>query len=228
MMRRLRLGVPLLAAVAAVVGAVLAIVQPWDSAEDLLVHEAAGQGQEYSFCNVSLQAPPSVRVFPRIAPSPPDGKLRQALVAVIDIPTEMRNAESPYELPSGIAIDAQTGEVLEESYRTPADRGILKGVLAARRIGPPDASIPAWPRTDTQPKASEKIKADKLEYLPPDPGAGMIISHISAQSTLLQIETCKSKVSIDEETGVIVNREVHPDEEQMFQRLLNEVTALGQ
>ncbi len=227
MMRRLRLGVPLIA-VAVVTGAVLFIIQPWSQ------EEAAGQPVEFSLCNVSVGfVPQDVAVGPY--PLPTNSGQKMHLLIYAPLPQAERVIIDPgtakgVPVESRVAIDAQTGEVVFEHYRTTAEEAKLKGVLATLRVGPPDPSVPAWPRTDTPPRA-EKVEVSGPDglaiqrYRPPDPGSGILVSVIEGTPYFFRLvaRTCSSKAEIDGQTGAVVTLDVTPEEMQMFQRFLAQI-----
>ena len=232
MIRRWRQGVLLAAVAAAVVAGVLLATQPWGG--ETLVQEAAGQPSEYTLCNVSVSdIPADVAVGPYLL-----GEKFHVLIYVPVPEGEEKIAIDPdtgkgVPVESRIAIDAETGQVVFEHYKTPAEEAKLMGVLATLRVAEPDPSVPAWPRTDTPPQADKKDLRGLdwlpgMRYRPPDPGSGLVVSVItgtslSSDSQTLVARTCDSEVRVDRETGQTIKMEVTPGEKAMFRRFLDEV-----
>ncbi len=77
----------------------------------------------------------------RLATGPGIGGLRYEVRLGIAVNTETR--EIDYAIPSGIAIDAETGRLLDEYYRSGVEEERLKGVLATLRVRPPDSRAPS-------------------------------------------------------------------------------------
>jgi len=225
----LRVGIPL--AVAAAVAAVLAFaIRPWEDGPGPFVQEAAGQAQEYSFCDVSVQVPPGFIAYATERPSP-EGRLTKVLMVEAERPKGEAGVADPVtgppeKLPSSVAIDPKTGAVLGERYRTSDDEQRIGQALAGLRVGPRDASIPAWPVTDTAPQAQEKVEARKIQYRPPDGRAGMLVSYLFAGSNVLRVATCDSEISIDLDSGTVTDGKVSPAEQPAFDRFLAEVDGL--
>ncbi len=107
---------------------------------------------------------------------------------------------------------------------------------------PPESEIlevpvePAWPRNDRRPE-SEVIEVldtpDKtgLKYRKPEPGSGMVagptVGPTSERplSQWLVAYTCDSLLALHTETGEVLQRDVVPEEEAMFQRFLDAVVV---
>lgn len=230
MRRFLRVGIPLAVAAAAAAAAFAFAIRPWEDGPGSLVQEAAGQVQDYSFCDVSVQVPPGFIAYATERPSP-EGRLTKVLVVEAERPKgEAGVAESvtgpPDKLPSSVAIDPKTGTVLGEHYSTSEDEQGIRQVLAGLRVGPLDTSVPAWPVTDTRPQAQDKVKALKIEYRSPDSRAGMLVSYLFAGSNVLRVSTCDSEISIDLESGTLIESKVSPAEQPAFDRFLDEVDGL--
>ncbi len=228
MRRSLRVGIPL--AVATAVVAALVMAQPWHEGPGSLVQEAAGQVQDYSFCDVSVHVPPGFIAYATERPSP-QGRLTKVLMVEAERPKgEAGVVESvtgpPDKLPSSVVIDPKTGAVLGEHYQTSGDEQRIGQVLAGLRVGPLDASVPAWPVTDTRPQAQEKIKVSKVQYRPPDSRAGMLVSYLFASSNVLLVSTCDSEVSIDVDSGALMKSKITATDKPAFDRFLGQVDGL--
>lgn len=244
MKRKLFRAVPIaVLAAAAVAGGVLLWTQPWS--DDTPVEQAAARA-EYGFCDVFISdVPADVHVTAsRIPDLLIDGVGAEGIVVAF-VPSPDGDPETSPHLYSGsyVSIDAQTGEITQEQYRTPADEVRLKALLATLRVGPWEPAGPAWPRTDTPPTGELgeilrpfRVPADDdevaLTYHKPEPGSGMLASPVPGvtpegwMSRRLVAYTCDSVVEIDAETGEVIRREVVPGEEAMFQRFMNEVEVL--
>jgi hypothetical protein len=140
-----------------------------------------------------------------------------------------------FPLPSSVGIDAATGELVFEDYRTAGEEATLREALAMVTVGPWQPAGPAWPRTDTAP-TGEVIGIRKpvevltdydkviLTYREPDALSGLIAGTTRGDSfDRISAFTCDSIVEIDGRTGSVNRDEVTPDERAMFDRFLSEV-----
>jgi hypothetical protein len=194
---------------------------------------------DYGICNVSVGAvPEGVRVAPVPLPRPPGFVntptymslyLLLSLPVPPDLPRPARNPDTGIDpdLQSRVYIDAATGEVAFENYRTASEEAILKEALASLRVGPWQPTSDVWPRTDTPPKKALREEDDsvtKIQYRPPDDGSGLMLSRPQGDTfSRLTAFTCESVLEIDGVSGEVLRQEVVPQEQAMFGRFLGEV-----
>jgi hypothetical protein len=249
MKRTLRLVLPIAAVVAAVVAGVLLATRLWEDGK--AVQEAAATPAEFGVCNVSVSnIPPDVKVAPFLFPvlegagsAWQPGKSGELIFLRVSVPVPPGQEPfvDEFGLPVGagaVLINAVTGEIAAEGYRTPAAEAKIKGVLATLRVGPWEPAGSAWPRTDTPPTGEVveiykpvEVLADynkvTLKYRRPEHGSGMFGGITQGDNfSRLRAYTCDSIVEVDAWTGKVLRKEVVPQEEAMFQRFLGEVEAL--
>jgi hypothetical protein len=129
--------------------------------------EDVGLVAGYRFCNVSVETfGRDVRVFARTGPIPPHGLIRPVLVLAFqpqlggDIVTqfggqptsalplgvafESETGVIDYAVPSTVVIEARTGELLDEFYRSPNEEVELRRVLRTLEIGMEDPTQPGY------------------------------------------------------------------------------------
>jgi hypothetical protein len=229
MIRRWRQGVLLAAvAAAAVVGGILLATRPWS--DETLVQEAAGQPVEHRACNVVFPIPPEsseFEIIPIAAKPFNDGN--PSLIVRMDTPrrfTDPNTSEVTIERP-GAFIDAETGKVLSETYYTPSDETRLREVLATIRVEPFDPATAPWPYSDA---TTAPIKLDKVppnggvEIRSPDPGSGLVLMD---GGDFLDVNSCKSTMRVDIQSGAIIRQDIHPDDAAAFQTFLDQVEVKG-
>lgn len=240
MNRRLRIILPVLAVVGAAGATSLVLTRPWDGPE--VVERADASPREMGICNVSVtDIPDGVMAAPITWPVPvghannkptPNGPAGDWIYLLIWMPLNpgdpgFEGLSAPNK--SRVALDARTGDVIFEHYRTPGDEVILGGILdGAVRLGPWSPSGAAWPRTDTPPTGEIIDTADPaldrpgIAYRRPDPASGLIAGHITGGTKdRIQAYTCDSIVEVDLETGRVTRNDVTPQEQAMFQRFLS-------
>jgi len=171
MMRILRRWLPLAAVAAAAIAAgVLLATRSGNEATKVDIQvppEEPGLVTGYRFCNVSLETfGRDVRVFARSGPIPPHGLIRPVLVLVFypplggDIVTDFGGhptyalplgvvADSEtgvidYAVPSTVVIEARTGELVDEFYRSANEEVELRRVLRTLEIGIEDPTQPGY------------------------------------------------------------------------------------
>jgi hypothetical protein len=235
MSRILRLGIPL-AMGAAAVAAALVVTQPWDGGGESAASQP--EAQVYGVCNVSVRsAPDGVKVAPLSWPAPKGQEntpANESLYLALWIPSPSdapRYTINPQtglysDVTSLVAIDAATGQVASEHYRTAEEEAALKGVVSTLKVGPWEPQGPAWPRTDTPPR-NEPIEPlgpfdAKVKYRQTEAGSGLTVGETHGDTFIrVSAYTCKSVVDIDGRTGEIIREQVAPDEQAMFDRFLN-------
>ncbi len=247
MIRRWRRGLVLAAVGVAAVAGVLLTTQPWTG--ETPVQEAVAQPAEFGMCNVSVSnIPPGLKVSRLVLPAQvykdeydsPSG-MAFFLQISVPLPEGAKRPGPPSSdaefISSNVIIDAQTGEVISERYKTAADEAAFKPVLARLQVGPWRPTGVAWPRTDTPP-TGEMIEFPKvitvaadyfkptLKYREPEAGSGMLAGRMGFATLpdMLRAYTCESLVEISDR-GEVLSWEVTSEEELMFQRFLNEVVA---
>lgn len=242
----MRLGLPIVVLAALIVAGVLLATRPWAG------EEATARPAEFGLCNVSVNdIPPGVEVLAFVSPiAGPEGSAWEPfksgdlilLRVLVPVPEGQEPFVDEYGLPlpaGAVQINAMTGEVEYEDYRTPEAESKIKAVLETLKVGPWEPAGPAWPRTDTSPdsdivelrSAEEALTVDTkptLKYRLPEDGSGMITrrSTVSAgvgEPLMLRAFTCESIVEVHGTTGEVLQRDVVPEEEAMFQRFLDEV-----
>jgi hypothetical protein len=220
---------------------------PWGGDD---VREAEATPADYGICNVSVSdLPEGVEATTLPYPAPrgdgntPAGKSIYLFLRVPLAPDQPWSEEDPAtgtvrDVRSRVVIDAVTGDVVFENYRTPAEQTMLKEALETLSVGPWRPVVDAWPRTDTSPTTGEVIEIRKpvevltdydkviLTYRRPDPRSGLIAGTTRGDSfDRISAYTCDSIVEIDGRTGSVIRDEVTPDERAMFDRFLSEVNV---
>jgi hypothetical protein len=195
MRRCLSLGIPLLAASAAVAAILLLAIQPWGD------DEASGNPIEYRLCDVVIQAPPDAfNIYPL-----PDGENLWLMVRSKERTAAVNpQPGAPALQHSQVSVDAKTG-AFKEHYATPDDEAALKPLVSQRKIYPLDTTTAPWPYTDSvqlRPQRARQGAEGMIEWRQPDPGAGLAVDYIISEGIDSSIESlalsnCRSTMRMD-------------------------------
>jgi hypothetical protein len=226
---KVRYGLAVLAGIVLVVVITVCpyIGMPWGGDD---VREAEATPADYGICNVSLSnLPEGVRAAPVPLPHPSvtsNNPTDQVLYLMLSIRVPP-NVPNPTGVQSRVYINAATGEVTFEHYRTPEDESLLGESLASLHVGPWQPTGNAWPRTNTAPANDVRDLGSprfKIRYRSPDTSAGLMVGFRSGDTlSRLSAYTCDSIVEIDGKTGEVLRQEVVPQEQAMFDRFLGDV-----
>lgn len=214
--------------VAAVALVVLLVVRAGDDGEDDRARVGSERPRAMSICNVSLHSV-SDQVVVEAFPDVLDPDRPRLITLTIPIPNRLElypDAGLTEPIESLVALNAETGEVVVEHYRTREEKVELQRVLSKMVVGPPDSD--AWPRVDREPEHIRARLAGNIAYRPPDPRSGLLVSFSAAEEPSVLVSTCDSSVAISAETGEVLASDVHQEEEAMFERFLSEVLGLQQ
>jgi hypothetical protein len=197
--------VPVLILVAVIVGAVCWIYL--DGEEDA---EAGLEVFRWGNVTVQIERDSGVVAVPEFAPAeikPPDGG--QVLLLV--------------KGESRLAIDAETGEILQDS-RQEADEQAIEHVLSTLTIdsGPPASN--AWPYGGDPPNTPREAWG-KITFLLPDRASGITVNLQIGDSTeggtnAIQLTNGRSTLSINADTGEIFKEttNIAPEDQEAFDR----------
>ncbi|MCH8050682.1 MAG: hypothetical protein IIC86_01555 [Chloroflexi bacterium] len=238
-----RYGLAVLAGVVLIVGGVvLALTQPWEGST------ATGETITYRTCDVTVEGPPppSPEAFFKpggLTPgtilistrrlNPPVLSIRLPGTGTAPVP----GASGPDLLATGdshVRINALTGGVLREVYRTAADEELLSGIASTARVDPLDPATAPWPYTDEAQLPVKRFETGNIEYRHPDPGAGIRISSYYGRITIpredigfLILDNCRSRSWIGTTTGKVLDEmsDVHADDQAAFQRFHDDVNV---
>jgi len=128
---------------------------------------------------------------------------------------------------SYLAIDAHTGQVLDEAIRA-QDRGIFDIVLATVRIEGERISGAPWPYGATLPTTPPRALG-AITYIEPDPASGIVAGPIYAYSpggpsTILRFYNTRSVRLVDAERGQLIeDLAMHPEDKEAFDRLMAQI-----
>ncbi|MBI2913010.1 MAG: hypothetical protein HYY03_03725 [Chloroflexi bacterium] len=132
-----------------------------------------------------------------------------------------------------MAIDPETGQVIFEQYLAPSDEDLLKSVLATLRVEPIDPATAPWPYSDVATAPIERVNDGKVDYRPPDPGAGLAVTPVYTLSAdpdprdvnFILLRNCRSQLWVGMESGSVLQdtTRIQPVDEAAFQRFLAQV-----
>jgi hypothetical protein len=127
--------------------------------------------------------------------------------------------------------------VFNEAYDSAADKAAIAPALERLQVGPWQPTVAAWPRTDTTPtsevvqlptsiEVAEDLFKPTLKYREPEAGSGMWATYMTFATLpeVVKAYTCESFIQLSH-TGEVMSWDVVPEEEEMFQRFLDEVVA---
>lgn len=241
---RVRHGLAVVAIAALVIGGVvLALTNPWEDST------ARGQTITYRACDVTVEGPPppSPEAFFKTGGLTP-GTLLISTQSLNPPVLRIRLAGPPQPPPvdgfsgpdllaagaSHVRINALTGDVQRELYRTAADEELLSGIASTARVNPLDPATAPWPYTDETQIPVERFKTGNIEYRHPDPGAGISIRSYYGRITIpredigfLILDNCRSELWIGTTTAKILEEmsDVHADDQAAFQRFHDDVNV---
>ena len=244
---KVRNGLAVLAGIVLVIASVvLALTYPWEDSA------ATGGTITYRACDVTVEGPPppSPEAFFKTGGLTPGTVLIGMIIMppgyppVLSIrlpappqPPPVEGFSGPDLLAAGeshVRINALTGDVQRELYRTAADEELLRGIASTARVAPLDPATAPWPYTDETQVPIERFKTGNIEYRHPDPGAGLRITSLYGRPTIpredisfLILANCRSRMWIGTTTGKDSEEmsDVHADDQAAFQRFLDDVNV---
>lgn len=210
---------------AAVVLVVLLIARPGDDRYSLT---SSPDTIQYRLCDLVIEAPP------------PSGRLTEGAVFIgsrIDAPatadshrpTMSIRLYDPGEM-SAVHL-AEDGTVLSEDYASAQHEARMKEILDTARMDPFNPATAPWPYTDAVQWEMGRGRTDAFTYRWPDPGSGLMVSHISGVPAGLKLTGCQSSMTkppaFGGAGGMTDAEDVHPDDRKAFRNFFDEVAIAG-